>query len=311
MPGEPKPQLPQRHNEHRSQEDYNHDETSNGDSHPEVSESPWEMVDISQWDIYRSIKQECIYQGADDDIDEVDETSDYSLPDITRKIFSEIQHNPIGKLKVEQPQNSVAKLTQCKVEKSSEKSFKMLSPHPSLHLTEIDKEKPLKGFNQKFSEELIIQNSGESVSSNIEKRRLQTGDDETVEKPYDRWNQRPELPKVERNESSGSGRSSPIHRPLVELKKETVIINEEKIEVENPTISADMSFIDIQIKTEGVDEVTTLTSEVQPVLAISNGNSQTEDMIEMKKETQNNAELNIPLLPVKDEPVDQGKFCTT
>lgn len=69
MPGEPKPQLPQRTDSYTNINQPEEMSDSNSNQHEEPYLAPWEMVDVSNWDSSRcsSIKQEPIDSCSDDD----------------------------------------------------------------------------------------------------------------------------------------------------------------------------------------------------------------------------------------------------
>lgn len=303
MPGEPKPQLPQKHSDHRSHDDdYAHEETSSNDSRPQLS--PWDMVDVSQWDSDRSIKLESIDDVTDEEIEEVDDMFG-CLPDIAQKIFEEIERQPINQIG---PPSNVAKLPIKKDEKHLHNSTGILSPIPSLHFNEeTDEKKPV------ISEGLLLQNSQDKKLSVNGKNLVSTRDEV---KPSYLVDQKPSLSQINPNLSPYSRRSGPIHKPFVELKKEPkeeiVSVDEEKIEVESTKLSESNSFLYVQVKTEVEDNKSTTQTEIKNI------NTSTTESIpnEFKQEnvgsvnvTETNCDMDMPLVSVKDEPVEPGMFC--
>lgn len=289
MPGEPKPQLPQKHNDSRPHEDeYTHDEVSNDES------SSWDM-DVSLWDSDRSIKREHI----DDDTDEESEENEDNfpmLPDITQKLLNEEEKRPQNKFTepfkhVEtKPLNNLEKISQSNNQRS-------LSPIPSVHFSEDldynpDEKKPLK------SEYQLSQNSRDAIPTDTEISLLKTEDGEQDRKPSCLVDKKPPLSQFG---TLLSGRTKPIHKPFLYPKKEKDGDDTVENVSESSAPTVDTSFLNVQIKQEN--------SETNN--ATTNMNSM--EVIEIKKEDINygsdvNSFTNVSsTVSVKDEPVDQGK----
>lgn len=291
MPGEPKPQYPQKHNDNGRP----HDEASNCDENSELS--PWDMVDVSQWDTDHSIKQESLDDITDDENEDLDDMFS-SLPHIAQKIFSDIERKPISA--IASPSNRFSNFL-------SHASGGVLSPIPSVHLNDeklshdTDEKKPI------ISEDMILQNSGDTITSDLEKNLLQS-DEEIDEKPsmlVDRKpsglvDQKPLLP-IYKKLSTLSNRSGPIHKPFIEPKKETVLVDEGKIETEYHTLAVENSFCVFEIKAE-VEEKTSVNTEVN----ISPVEIKKED-VSPGSEMRSQTELDVSLVSIKNEPVDQGR----
>lgn len=320
MPGEPKPQYPQKHNDN----DRPHYEASNCDDSSELS--PWDMVDVSQWDTDHSIKQESLDDISDDENEDLDDMFS-SLPDIAQKIFSDIERKPISKIappsnRFSSPTNRFSSPSNRFSSFLSHASSGALSPIPSVHLNDeklsqdTDEKKPI------LSEDLVLQNSGDTITSDLEKNLLQS--DEEIEeklamfvdkkptglvdkkptgfvdeKPSDLVDQKPLLP-IQTNLSTVSNRSGPIHKPFIEPKKETGLVDEGKIETEYHTLSVEHSFCAFEIKSE-VEEKTSVNTEVNiPSVEIK------KEDVGPSSEMRSQAELDVSLVAIKNEPVDQG-----
>lgn len=315
MPGEPKPQLPQKTNDTRFpdiDDCINHEVASIPEIHPESSDSPWEMVDISQWDSELSIKQESIEDGTDEEIDDMDEVFDQPLQNITRQVMEAIDRKPLSNLPIGISKSNIRKLRHNKIEELSISNLQPLSPIPSLHISSVE-EKPNIGKITALGTDdqlhLQLQFNEDTISSDIEKALLQTSDEEPEEKPSWLVDQKPPLPPIK---SELSTIPSMQCRPFVEPKKETVIVEEEKIETEKPIISMDVSYHNVQIKTEEEIEQMPALNEVN---VIGNGMPVKQNSIEIKtedvdfaSETQSNADLELSTVAVKDEPVEEGKL---
>lgn len=277
MPGEPKPQLPQKHNSSTSmsshESEYTHDEGSNSDIHSELSS--WDMLDVSHWDSDRSIKQEQTEEESEDENDEneVDDDRYGMLRDMEQFLFE-------NKGKSSESRNT----EKIPLNNASQNKVKSLSPTTNLHISEGAQDKPFKASNEQSS------------------------------CPMDT---KPTLPELNTLLFS-SNKSKPIPKPLVEIKQEKTLINEETNNLGKSTLP-EGALLNVEIKREntptemdhvGIDIKTDIKSgsETQSVAEVPLVLSPDVQTLHLPSVSEIPLAEEGPLLSIKNEPIEQGKF---